>query len=172
LINTKIGNLRTQVQDECKKLKAEVKFSSAANRQEQVKAAEKVSDIRDTVLGKGNLPERMKSIEEMVTWCVEHVKLINADRLDTLNKGESPQNMAARIANIKNRIDGAVARLASIKGNADGNQAPNGGKDAAGGGAGQTRDDVISPPRISGLLHCQAEDFEWFMERPKVVAFS
>jgi hypothetical protein len=160
MINTKIGNLRTRVQDKCKKFKAEIELSSAANKQEQVKAAEKVSNIRDTVLGKGNLRERMKAIEEILTWCVDHVEMINADRLDALKKGESPQNMAARIANIKDRIDGAVARLASMKGNSDGNQAPNGGKDAAGGGAGQARDDVVSPPRISGLLHCQAEDFE------------
>jgi hypothetical protein len=134
LINTEIGNLHTQVQDKCKKLKAEIKLSSTANKQAQVKAAEEVSGIRDTVLGQGNLEERMKKIEEMVTWCVEYVKMIDADRLEALKKGGSPQNMAARIANIKERIDGAVARLASIKGNSDGSQAPNDGKDAADGG--------------------------------------
>jgi SMC interacting uncharacterized protein involved in chromosome segregation len=115
VINTGIGNLRTQIQDKCKKLKAEIKLSSAANKQAQVKAAEELSLIRDAVLGKGNLMERLNAVEDMVTWCIDHIKVIDADRIEAQKKGGSAQNVVARIANIKDRINGAAARFARIE---------------------------------------------------------
>jgi hypothetical protein len=123
-INTEITALRARIHEKCKKLKAEIKVASGANQQAQAKAAEEVSKIRDAVLGQGNLIERLGAIEAMAAWCIDHIKMIDADRIEAQKEGGSPQNVAARIANIKARLEAAAGRLGRIKGMQDDAQKP------------------------------------------------
>lgn len=113
-VKADLNKSKMELKDIIQQIKQSINSSTIENREAQQEAAQQVAFIRNQLDGNGNALNRIRVIEDQISWCISTVSEINQRRAEYHTEGGSPMQILTRLEILENRLKDAEMRLSNL----------------------------------------------------------